>query len=103
MSSASRVRLMRWSIPKMRMPADKARSPMAMPTAPFQVLLKSYGDFAKLNPVAAEAKIIFYYGVRSIPRPWSLSEGANLRSQGAALVFLSASAPWLSNTSLRSE
>lgn len=37
-----------------------------------QVLLKSYGEFAKLNPVAAESKIIFYYGVRSIPRPWSL-------------------------------
>jgi hypothetical protein len=37
-----------------------------------QVLLKSYGEFTKLNPVAAEAKIIFYNGVRSIPRPWSL-------------------------------
>ena len=37
-----------------------------------QVLLKSYGEFTKLNLVAAEAKIIFYYGVRSIPRPWSL-------------------------------
>jgi hypothetical protein len=38
-----------------------------------QVLLKSYGqELAKLNPVAAEARIIFYYGIRSIPRPWSL-------------------------------
>jgi hypothetical protein len=38
-----------------------------------QVLLKSYGqELAKLNPVAAESRIIFYYGVRSIPRPWSL-------------------------------
>jgi hypothetical protein len=38
-----------------------------------QVLLKSYGEeLAKLKPVAAEARIIFYYGVRSIPRPWSL-------------------------------
>jgi hypothetical protein len=38
-----------------------------------QVLLKSYGEeLAKLNPVASESKIIFYYGVRSIPRPWSL-------------------------------
>ncbi len=38
-----------------------------------QVLLKSYGEeLAKLKPVAAESKIIFYYGVRSIPRPWSL-------------------------------
>jgi hypothetical protein len=38
-----------------------------------QVLLKSYGEeLAKLNPVAAEARIIFYYGRRSIPRPWSL-------------------------------
>ena len=37
-----------------------------------QVLLKSYGEFCKLQPAAAESKIIFYYGVRSIPRPWSL-------------------------------
>ena len=37
-----------------------------------QVLLKSYGEVAKLSPVAAESRIIFYYGVRSIPRPWSL-------------------------------
>ena len=40
-----------------------------------QVLLKSYGEFCKLKPVAAEAKIIFYYGVRSIPKPWSLIKG----------------------------
>jgi hypothetical protein len=37
-----------------------------------QVLLKSYAETAKVAPVAAEAKIIFYYGIRSIPRPWSL-------------------------------
>jgi hypothetical protein len=37
-----------------------------------QVLLKSYGETANVVPVAAEAKIIFYYGMRSIPRPWSL-------------------------------
>jgi hypothetical protein len=38
-----------------------------------QVLLKSYGEeLAKLSPVAAESRIVFYYGVRSIPRPWSL-------------------------------
>ena len=37
-----------------------------------QVLLKSYGDVAKLKPIGAESRIIFYYGVRSIPRPWSL-------------------------------
>jgi hypothetical protein len=38
-----------------------------------QVLLKSYGeDLAKLKPVAAESRIVFYYGRRSIPRPWSL-------------------------------
>jgi hypothetical protein len=35
-------------------------------------LLKSYDEFCKLKPLAAEFKIIFYYGVRSIPRPWSL-------------------------------
>src|SRR5262245_22741912 len=37
-----------------------------------QVLLKSYGEFSKLVPLVAESKIIFYYGVRSIPGPWSL-------------------------------
>jgi hypothetical protein len=37
-----------------------------------QVLLKSYGDTAKVAPATAEARIIFYYGRRSIPRPWSL-------------------------------
>src|SRR5262245_18856874 len=37
-----------------------------------QVLLKSYAETANVAPIAAEAKIIFYYGVRSIPRPWSL-------------------------------
>jgi hypothetical protein len=39
-----------------------------------QVLLKSYGDLAKLSPIAAESKIIFYYGMRSIPPPWSLTK-----------------------------
>ncbi len=37
-----------------------------------QVLLKSYGEFCQLKATAAESKIIFYYGIRSIPRPWSL-------------------------------
>lgn len=37
-----------------------------------QVLLKSYGEFRKYKPISAESKIIFYYGVRSIPSPWSL-------------------------------
>lgn len=37
-----------------------------------QVLLKSYGETFNLAPDAAESKIIFYYGVRSIPRPFSL-------------------------------
>jgi hypothetical protein len=37
-----------------------------------QVLLKSYGELAKLKPVAAESRIIFYYGMRSIAQPWSL-------------------------------
>jgi len=40
-----------------------------------QVLLKSYGEFCQLKPTAAESKIIFYYGIRSIPRPWSLVKG----------------------------
>jgi hypothetical protein len=37
-----------------------------------QVLLKSYGQTANVKSSGAEAKIIFYYGQRSIPRPWSL-------------------------------
>jgi hypothetical protein len=37
-----------------------------------QVLLKSYGEVCKYKPVGAESRIIFYYGVRSLPRPWSL-------------------------------
>jgi hypothetical protein len=37
-----------------------------------QVLLQSYGEAANVKPVRAESKIIFYYGIRSIPRPWSL-------------------------------
>lgn len=39
-----------------------------------QVLLLDYGKHANLAPKAAESKIIFYYGKRSIPRPWSLSK-----------------------------
>jgi hypothetical protein len=37
-----------------------------------QVLLKSYGETANYKPISAESRIIFYYGVRSIPRPWLL-------------------------------
>jgi hypothetical protein len=37
-----------------------------------QVLLKSYGEFLKYAPASADSKIIFYYGIRSIPSPWSL-------------------------------
>ena len=37
-----------------------------------QVLLKSYGELRSIKPRAAESRIIFYYGRRSIPRPWSL-------------------------------
>jgi hypothetical protein len=40
-----------------------------------QVLLKSYGEVADLKATQVESKIIFYYGVRSIPRPWSLTKG----------------------------
>ena len=40
-----------------------------------QVLLRSYGEVFKFKPVAAESKIIFYYGMRSIPKPWSLVKG----------------------------
>ena len=36
------------------------------------VLLKSYGEAFKLASKSAEAKIIFYYGIRSLPKPFSL-------------------------------
>src|SRR5262249_38826253 len=37
-----------------------------------QMLLKSYGETFGYKPEKAEARIIFYYGRRSIPRPYSL-------------------------------
>lgn len=37
-----------------------------------QMLLKSYGQTANVTAERAEARIIFYYGRRSIPRPYSL-------------------------------
>jgi hypothetical protein len=37
-----------------------------------QMLLKSYGETAGYKPDKAEARIIFYYGRRSIPKPYSL-------------------------------
>lgn len=37
-----------------------------------QMLLKSYGQTANVAAERAEARIIFYYGRRSIPRPYSL-------------------------------
>jgi hypothetical protein len=39
-----------------------------------QMLLKSYGETLSHEPAAAESKIIFYYGLRSIPAPWSLAK-----------------------------
>lgn len=39
-----------------------------------QLLLRSYGETAGLKPLAGEAKIVFYYGIRSIPPPWSLTK-----------------------------
>lgn len=37
-----------------------------------QMLLKSYGETFSLAPARAEARVIFYYGMRSLPRPYSL-------------------------------
>lgn len=37
-----------------------------------QMLLKSYGELAGCKAEKAETKIIFYYGRRSIPKPYSL-------------------------------
>ncbi|MCK1529064.1 hypothetical protein IVB15_15365 [Bradyrhizobium sp. 182] len=38
-----------------------------------QMLLKSYGETFNLNAEKAEARIVFYYGRRSIPKPYSLT------------------------------
>ena len=37
-----------------------------------QVLLKSYGETRELEVDVANSMIIFYYGIRSIPKPFSL-------------------------------
>lgn len=39
-----------------------------------QLLLRSYGEVSGVKPSAGEAKIVFYYGLRSIPAPWSLTK-----------------------------
>ncbi len=39
-----------------------------------QLLLRSYGETAGVNAIAGEAKIVFYYGLCSIPPPWSLTK-----------------------------
>ena len=36
-----------------------------------QVLLESYGEQRGYDVESAEARIIFYYGLRSIPKPYS--------------------------------
>src|SRR5262245_48533509 len=51
-----------------------------------QVLLKSYAELSSLKPTSAESKIIFYYGVRSIPRPWSLVKGESDEHFGFPVV-----------------
>jgi hypothetical protein len=38
-----------------------------------QMLLKSYGQTFNIAAERAEARIIFYYGRRSIPKPYSLT------------------------------
>lgn len=51
--------------------AGKIRS-MRRDLACTQLLLKSYGHSIGLRPAHADAKVIFYYGRRSIPIPFSL-------------------------------
>lgn len=51
--------------------AGKVRS-IRHDTLSAQVLLKSYGEQNGYDVDLAEARIIFYYGVRSLPPPWSL-------------------------------
>lgn len=51
--------------------AGKVRS-ILHDTLSTQVLLKSYGEQKGYDVGLAEARLIFYYGVRSLPAPWSL-------------------------------
>jgi hypothetical protein len=65
--------------------AGKIRSITRDPKC-IQVLLKSYAELSSLKPTSAESKIIFYYGVRSIPRPWSLVKGESDEHFGFPVV-----------------
>ena len=51
-----------------------------------QMLLKSYGETFNLKPLKAEARVIFYYGIRSLPRPYSLI-GAELNNHFGFAVY----------------
>ncbi|MFK4582878.1 hypothetical protein [Bradyrhizobium ottawaense] len=51
-----------------------------------QMLLKSYGETFNLTPAKAEARVIFYYGIRSLPRPYSLI-GAELNDHFGFAVY----------------
>lgn len=51
--------------------AGKVRS-MRRDLACTRLLLKSYGHSLGFHPTRADAKVIFYYGQRSIPSPFSL-------------------------------
>lgn len=53
-----------------------------------QVLLRSYGEFCRYAPIAAESRIIFYYGMRSLPRPWSLDKSELDQHFGFSLTEL---------------
>jgi hypothetical protein len=50
------------------------------------MLLKSYGETFRLNPAKAEARVIFYYGIRSLPRPHSLI-GSELNNHFGFAVY----------------
>ena len=39
------------------------------------LLIKGYAESEGVNPELAEAKIVFFYGVRSIPKPLSILGG----------------------------
>lgn len=51
-----------------------------------QILLKSYGETFNISSETAESKIIFYYGVRSLPVPYSLI-GAELNEHFGYPVY----------------
>lgn len=51
-----------------------------------QVLLRSFAEQRGLAVASAESRVLFYYGMRSVPAPWSLVRGPELDEYFSAPV-----------------